>query len=423
MDKNEIKILVVDDQPNNLRFLSDLLNKEGYKVQRSINGKLALNAVVSNLPDLILLDIMMPEMNGYEVCQKLKASEKTREIPIIFLSALDEASDKVKAFTLGGADYITKPFQVEEVLARIENQLTIGRLQKKLQIQNCYLQQEIEARKQAEKIKDELISIVSHELKTPLTSMRASLGILMTGNFGILQPQGQRMLEIALNSTDRLVRLVNDILDLERIESGLDLKSMQHCNIEDLMTQAVEIVQPMAEKANIIMCVSAISIQRQVNPDRIIQVLTNLLSNAIKFSSSGSTVWLTAELKELQNGGETGRKGETKEPKNLATPDSKCQVHNFCNLSPKTSELIVKVKDRGRGIPPDKLESIFDRFQQVDVSDSRQKGGSGLGLTICRNIVKQHGGRIWVESSLNLGSIFYFTLPDLPEDGHKNDRE
>lgn len=423
MDKNDIKILVVDDQPNNLRFLSDLLNREGYKVQRAISGKLALNAVMANFPDLILLDIMMPEMNGYEVCQKLKAIEKTREIPIIFLSALDEASDKVKAFTLGGADYITKPFQVEEVLARIENQLTIGRLQKKLQAQNSYLQKEIEARKQAERTKDELISIVSHELKTPLTSMRASLGVLMAGNFGTLQPQGQRMLEIALNSTDRLVRLVNDILDLERIESGIDIKSMQHCNIAELIIQAVEIVQPMADKAKVIICISAIPVQRRVNPDRIVQVLTNLLSNAIKFSPSGSTVWLTAELEGLQDLGEIEKKREMKESTKFLVSNSKSSHHNLANLSPQTSELVIKVKDRGRGIPPNKLEAIFDRFQQVDVSDSRQKGGSGLGLTICRNIVKQHGGRIWVESNLNAGSTFYFTLPDLLENCKQADRE
>ncbi len=150
MKNQQIKILMVDDQPNNLRFLSNILTEHGYKVQRAISGQLALNAANAAPPDLILLDILMPEMNGYEVCQKLKATEKTREIPVIFLSAIHEVPDKVKAFRVGGVDFITKPFQIEEVLARIENQLAIQKLQKKLQEQNQSLQQEIEIRTQVE---------------------------------------------------------------------------------------------------------------------------------------------------------------------------------------------------------------------------------------------------------------------------------
>ena len=150
MDNNKNKILIVDDKPSNLRFLSKILTEQGYKVQRAINGQLALNGAVDAPPDLILLDVMMPQMDGYEVCQRLKTTPETREIPIVFLSALNEAIDKVKAFEVGGVDYITKPFQVEEVLVRIEKQLTIQRLSKQLQEQNVRLQQEIEVRKQAE---------------------------------------------------------------------------------------------------------------------------------------------------------------------------------------------------------------------------------------------------------------------------------
>lgn len=145
-DSNTFKILVVDDQPSNLRYLSNILAQRGYKVQRAISGKLALNAVFSSPPDLILLDIIMPEMTGFEVCKRLKANEQTRDIPVIFLSVLDDATDKVKAFKVGGVDYITKPFQIEEVLARIENQLELQSLQKQLESQNQALQQEIEFR-------------------------------------------------------------------------------------------------------------------------------------------------------------------------------------------------------------------------------------------------------------------------------------
>ena len=147
---NQFKILVVDDQPSNLRFLSNILLRHGYQVQRAISGQIALNAVHSSPPDLILLDIIMPEMNGFEVCKKLKANQKTKDIPIIFLSVLDNATDKVKAFNVGGIDYITKPFQVEEVLARIENQLALQTLQKQLAQQNQALQQEISIRTEAQ---------------------------------------------------------------------------------------------------------------------------------------------------------------------------------------------------------------------------------------------------------------------------------
>jgi two-component system, sensor histidine kinase and response regulator len=150
MNKENIQILIIDDQPNNLRFLSNLLVKEGYKVQRSISGELIVNSDFNSPPDLILLDVVMPKMNGYEVCRRLKSNKKTREIPVIFLSILHEIYHKVKAFEVGGVDYITKPFQVEEVLARVKNQLTIQQLSKQLKEQNTQLQLEIEVRQQTE---------------------------------------------------------------------------------------------------------------------------------------------------------------------------------------------------------------------------------------------------------------------------------
>ena len=389
MDTRNTTILVVDDEPNNLRVLSTILNKRGYKVQKAICGNLAIKAAIAAPPDLILLDIIMPKINGYEVCKQLKSIDNTRDIPVIFLSALDQTNDKVKAFEIGGVDYITKPFQVEEVLARIENQLTIRKLQNKLQKQNDRLQREIEARRQAEEKKDELISIVSHELRTPLACIKTALELLSTGHYGALEAKGHQFIDIALMNTERLLRLLNDLLDLERIEAGIDLTCRENCNIADLMEQAVDSLQAMAEQAQVTLSVSTVPVKRYVNPDHIIQVLTNLLSNAIKFSPPGSTVWLTAQLQ--------------------APPGEKAQSDPICQ------NLLMSVKDRGRGIPSDKLESIFGRFEQVYPSDSHQKGGSGLGLTICRSIVEQYGGQIWVESSLGGGSTFYFTLPGLPD--------
>jgi PAS domain S-box-containing protein len=233
--------------------------------------------------------------------------------------------------------------------------------------------EDITKRRAAEQLKNEFVSMVSHELRTPLTSIRGALGLLASGMLGPLPEKGQRMLDIAVRNTDRLVRLINDILDVERIQSGKVSMDKTICSMADLMTQASEAMQAMAEKAEVTLAVQPLQVDLWVDPDRILQTLTNLLSNAIKFSPAGTTVWLTADWW-----------GE---------------------------HLLVQIKDQGRGIPADKLESIFERFQQVDVADSRDKGGTGLGLAICRSIVHQHGGRIWAESTLREGSTFSFTLP------------
>jgi PAS domain S-box-containing protein len=237
---------------------------------------------------------------------------------------------------------------------------------------------DITDRQKIEKIKNEFISVVSHELRTPLTAIRGSIGILASGVYDQKPEKAQHMLQIALNNSDRLARLVNDILDLERLESGKAQMVMSACNVAELMRQAVESVQEMAAQTYITIHLTPLSTEIWAAPDAIVQTITNLLSNAIKFSQAGSIVWLSAE-----NG-----------------------------LSEDTTPYILfSVKDRGRGLPADQLEKIFERFCQVDVSDSRQKGGTGLGLAICLSIVEQHGGKIWAESTMGKGSSFYFTLP------------
>ncbi|RCJ28241.1 multi-component transcriptional regulator [Nostoc sp. ATCC 43529] len=232
---------------------------------------------------------------------------------------------------------------------------------------------DITERKQIERMKDEFISVVSHELRTPLTSIHGSLGMLASGLLPTDSEQGKRLLQIATDSTERLVRLINDILDIERIESGKAKMEPAICNTVDIIAQAVNVMQPLADKAGVKLVISDVSGQVWADCDRIVQTLTNLLSNAIKFSSPGSTVWLQVQQQD--------------------------------------DEVLLTVKDTGRGIPTDKLESIFERFQQVDSSDSRNHDGTGLGLAICKSIMQQHGGRIWAESVLGEGSTFYITLP------------
>jgi hypothetical protein len=235
----------------------------------------------------------------------------------------------------------------------------------------------VTARREIEKMKNEFVSTVSHELRTPLTSIRGSLGLLAGGLLTADPGKARRMVDIAVTNTDRLVRLINDILDIERIESGRVKMEKRACEAASLMLQAVDAVRELADKAGVKLEVSPGPGRILADPDRVIQTMTNLLDNAIKFSPQGSTISL--------------------------------------NLRRQNGDMLFEVKDRGRGIPADRLTVIFERFQQVDASDRREKGGTGLGLAICRSIVEQHGGRIWVESVLGQGSSFYFTLPVMEE--------
>jgi len=482
-------ILAIDDTPENLALLSQMLTEKGYKVRSVTKGSTAIRGAKAVPPDLILLDVKMPEMNGYEVCQQLKEDDLTKDIPIIFISALGDVFDKVKAFQVGGVDYITKPFQVEEVLARLNTHLTIRNLQIKLETQNSQLQQEITEKKAAEdkfakafracpnpiaiatyksgqilevnqsflqisgysasevinrnieqiysssalaiyqqalqrsetqgfvrnlelefpiksgqvktvllsmelieldgtkctlqilnditerkRLENEFISLVSHELRTPMTSTIGALDLLNSGQLGALSDRGKNILRVAIRNSERLIRLVNDILDLERMKSGKIAIEPSFCNLKTLMVQATETMQGMATKAQVQLILEEPNdIFLNLDCDRILQTLTNLLSNGIKFTEPGGIVKLTAKV-----------------------TDNNCQI---------------TVRDTGRGIPKDKLESIFERFQQVDASDSRSKGGTGLGLAICRHIIEGHDGKIWAESELGKGSIFQINLP------------
>ena len=237
--------------------------------------------------------------------------------------------------------------------------------------------QDVTERRAVERMKNEFISIVSHELRTPLTSIRGSLGLLASGLLLKFPDKADKMLKIAVENTDRLVRLINDILDIERLESGKVTIEAAELNLGGLMKSASDTMRAMANENKVKLDTKPLDQTVWADSDRILQVLTNLLSNAIKFSEDNGKVRLTATVLD---GDEEGW-------------------------------VRVEVKDSGRGIPDDKVEKIFERFGQVDASDSREKGGTGLGLPICKTIVEQHGGKLWVESKVGKGSRFMFTLP------------
>jgi PAS domain S-box len=232
-------------------------------------------------------------------------------------------------------------------------------------------------RRALDRMKDEFISTVSHELRTPLTSLRGALGLLAGGALDSRPEKSSQMLEIAINNTDRLVRLVNDILDLERISSGKSELHSTTVSAEELLRKAVSAQQARTPKPSARIFFAANGVTVWADPERILQALSNLLSNAIKFSPQGAEIHLSAR-----------------------------------NLDDQ--EALFEVRDQGRGIPEEKLEHIFDRFQQGDASDTRTLGGTGLGLAICRSIINQHGGRIWATSTTGQGTTFHFTLPTKP---------
>ena len=244
---------------------------------------------------------------------------------------------------------------------------------------------DLRQRTELDSVKDEFISTVSHELRTPLTSIRGALGLLSAGLMGKVDERAANLLRIASTNTDRLVRLINDILDLERMDSGNAPIRLRPCSLRELVLQSVDTMSTMAQEAGVLLEAASGThggtVLFEADPDRLQQVLTNLLSNAIKFSPRGSTVRI--------------------------------------ETSTNPSDLTVRIEDHGRGVPHEKLESIFGRFNQVEVSDSRQKGGTGLGLAICRSIVHQHGGEIWAERNDERisgvpGTTFIMRLPRTP---------
>jgi PAS domain S-box-containing protein len=239
--------------------------------------------------------------------------------------------------------------------------------------------QDITEQRAVERMKDEFVGVISHELRTPLTSIRGALGLMAGGAVGTLPPKAQRMADVALNSCQRLVRLVNDILDVEKLSAGKLELDLEPLPVDELVDAAIEEMRAMAQQAGVTLTANHTDAVVLADRDRMAQTLANLLSNAVKFSPEGGEVTVSAGPASADAGGD--------------------------------GLVVFSVTDQGPGIPDDKLETIFDRFAQVDASDDRAKTGTGLGLPICRGIVEQHGGRIWATSTAGAGSTLTFTVP------------
>ena len=386
MTENQINtpkgsILVVDDRLENLQILMTMLSKRGYEVRPARSGAQALSAARSKKPDLILLDIIMPFMSGYEVCEYLKADEQTRDIPIIFVSASDETFDKLKAFSIGGIDYITKPFQAAEVLVRIETHLNFRDLQKRLVEKNELLEQEVVVRKRAEEAakvanqaKSTFLANMSHELRTPLNSILGYAQILKRDE--LTEKQYDR-LNIIEESGNHLLTLINDILDLSKIEAGKLEIYPAPLLLSHFLERVVSIIRNRAQQKDIYLIYEAdknLPTGIEADEKRLRQILLNLLGNAIKFTDAGLVTLRASLLNSLADG--------------------------------KVS-IRFEVQDTGIGMTPEQLDKVFIPFEQVG-DTQRYIEGTGLGLAITSQLVGLMGGEIQVKSEAGIGSTFWF---------------
>lgn len=404
LEKNsEGSILVVDDSPDNLRVLSMNLTECGYKVRCVTNGEMALVSVSYLLPDLILLDIRMPTIDGYEVCRQLKENPATRDIPIIFLSAADDVAGKVKAFKMGGVDYITKPFQTEEVLARIANQLTIQRLQKRLVEQNQRLQQEIDAHKQTEAAlqdakeaaetanytRSEFLARMSHELRTPLNVILGFAGLME--NDSSLSEEHQDYISSINRSAQELLKLLNHILTVTSTESSKVSLNKQVFNLYPFLEAIALAVHSKAQAKGLQLCLEcAPNIPRSIQSDenKLRQVLMNLLENAVQFTQVGKVVLRVSVGKPHAQDWEN--------------PEPSLEF-------PHTVPLIFEIEDTGSGISSEEVNNLFQAFLQTEAGRKSQQG-AGLGLFISRQFVQGMGGEISISSTLGQGTIVRFYI-------------
>jgi two-component system, sensor histidine kinase and response regulator len=368
-------LLVVDDIEANRDILSRRLERQGYAIATAENGRQALEMLRADSFDLVLLDIMMPEIDGYEVLQRLKADDRLQHIPVIMISALGELDSVVRCIEMGAEDYLPKPFNPTLLKARIGACLEKKRARDRELCLFEQLQQNYKRLQELEKLRDDLTHMIIHDLRTPLSSLIAGMQTLDV--VGDLNEDQQEMMGIAIISGGTLLGMINDLLDVGKMESGSVQLDYAVLSAAELVAAAVSQIASLAESKQLMLV-------RQIDADlpplrgdenKLRRTLVNLLGNAIKFTPSGGAVTVEAR------------------------PSKEGQSVQF------------SVRDTGEGIPPEAFGRIFEKFGQVESRQGGRTMSTGLGLTFCKLAVEAHGGHIRVESAPGQGSRFCFTIP------------
>ncbi|HAX75954.1 MAG TPA: hybrid sensor histidine kinase/response regulator [Cyanobacteria bacterium UBA11372] len=381
-------ILIVDDMPNNLGALLDYLTDFGFEVWVAEDGESAIEQVEYALPDLILLDVLMPGIDGFETCSRLKSNQTTKDIPVIFMTALSDAEDKVKGFSVGGVDYVTKPIQQAEVLARVTTHLSIRNLQQKLQQQNECLQREIcdrikieqELQKrtaQLEAANQELEAFsysVAHDLRNPITSINGYIWVLEEEYASQLDEDGKHYLERVRVATERMEQLIDDILRLSQVT-----KSKMQFDTVDLSHIAREIAISLRQTSleREVEFIIAEGVVAQGDEPLLKIVLENLLGNAWKYTRNKLRARI--EFGVFKQGIDT---------------ESSLQTYF--------------VRDDGAGFNIANADKLFGAFCRLHGRNEFE--GTGIGLATVQRIIHRHGGQIWADGEVNQGATFYFTL-------------
>lgn len=384
LDVLPASVLVVDDDPRNIELLTHVLEPQGFSVLAAEDSEDGLALARLHLPDVILLDVLMPRLDGFEVCRRLKADPVTLYIPVVLITALRGARERARGAEAGADEFISKPFDPVELVTRVKSLVRIKRLYDQLRTANAELEQRVAERtaelqralaelRELDRLKSEFITNVAHELRTPVLHVKGTVTLLADGALGELTPEQAHGVHVAEEATEQLERVVEDIVDFGNMQDRpLTLAPVP---VYDVCQNAVETLMARAARRGITVRATVPFELPPVLADgaALSRVIRHLLDNAIKFSPLNSEVQLVAE-----------RRGD---------------------------RVRIAVSDHGPGIPADERERIFAVFYQSDGSATRRAGGMGLGLALVSKLLKAHHTRIELESELGQGSTFSFELP------------
>jgi two-component system sensor histidine kinase/response regulator len=357
-------VLVVDDTADNLRLLTGLLEQMGHVARPVRSRSQALVAARHSPPDLVLLDVNMPEMDGYEVCAHLKVDPLLKDIPVIFLTALTDIADKMKAFEVGGVDYVTKPFHFKEVQARVRTHLALRNAS--LEISRSYAKLQ-----KLEELREDLVQMMVHDMRSPLTVLAGHLEFLNDG-CEKLSPEGVADLQAAMQSAQVVTRMANDLLDVSRLEEGKLVPNLAEHDLGELAVRVRSSMNSFERGRSIELEVQSPTVA-SCDSALVERVLENLVNNAIKHTPSGSaiSIWVGSRAQRAR----------------------------------------VTVSDQGAGIPVEARQKIFEKFGALAARNKNRYHSAGVGLAFCKLAVEAHGGAIGVDPREPKGSTFWFELP------------